>query len=152
MKVVIQVATPQHKDLPSKNFIKQVLTSADLYLKKNTPEVLVRIVTPDEIQTLNATYRHKDYATNVLSFPFQAPPGIDAPFLGDIIICHQVLKTEAESQNKTLLDHYAHMLIHGFLHLHGYDHIRQNDAQIMENLEKIILQQLNIANPYEEIL
>ena len=152
MKVVIQVITPQHKDLPKKTFIKHVLDSADRTLQKNTPEVLVRIVTPDEIKTLNATYRHKDYATNVLSFPFQAPKGIEAPFLGDIIICHQVLKTEAANQNKSLLDHYAHMLVHGFLHLQGYDHIKQNDALIMENLEKIILQQLNIANPYEENL
>lgn len=150
MKIMIQIATPQHKDLPSKAFIKNVLRCADDYLKKNTPEVLVRIVTIDAIQKLNATYRHKDYATNVLSFPFQAPNGIEAPFLGDIIICHHVLKTEAVTQNKPLLDHYAHMLVHGFLHLYGYDHLKQNDASVMENLEINILQQLNIANPYEE--
>jgi probable rRNA maturation factor len=154
MKLTLQLIIPQRTGIPSKARMQKILTTAASLLKhprlnKNT-EVLIRIVKSDEIQKLNATYRHKDYPTNVLAFPFEAPPGLASTNLGDIIIGHEVLQKEAKAQHKTLTDHYAHMLVHGFLHLLGYDHIKDVDAKKMEQLELRILQKLNIANPYEE--
>ncbi len=111
-------------------------------------ELTLRIVDKDEIQQLNKTYRHKDKPTNVLSFPFEAPPEIQLALLGDIIICHDVVVEEAQQQQKTSQDHWAHMVVHGVLHLKGYDHIRDSDADIMETLEIQILNKLNIPNPY----
>jgi probable rRNA maturation factor len=153
MNIAIQIATPKHQDLPTKNFIKKVLQKAaehPLLHSRSKKEILVRLVTPEEMQKLNAYYRKRDYATNVLAFPFVAPPGFEAAMLGDIIICHKILKTEARAQHKALADHYAHMLVHGLLHLLGYDHLKPKEAKTMENLEINILHTLNIDNPYEE--
>ena len=111
-------------------------------------ELTVRIVDKNEIQTLNKTYRHKDKPTNVLSFPFEAPPQIQLPLLGDLVICHEVVVEEALVQQKTIKHHWAHMVIHGVLHLKGYDHIDDSDARIMENLEIQILEKLHISDPY----
>ena len=111
-------------------------------------ELTIRIVDKDEIQQLNKTYRHKDKPTNVLSFPFEAPPEIQLPLLGDIIICHDVVIEEAQQQQKTSQDHWAHIVIHGVLHLKGYDHILDSDAETMEALEIQILNKINISNPY----
>jgi len=111
-------------------------------------ELTVRIVDKNEIQTLNKTYRHKDKPTNVLSFPFEAPPQIQLPLLGDLVICHEVVVEEALVQQKTIEHHWAHMVIHGVLHLKGYDHIDDSDARIMENLEIQILEKLHISDPY----
>lgn len=151
MNIIIQVATPKHKDLPSKTFIKNVLALPSTLATHPKREVLVRIVASDEMQKLNNAYRHKDYPTNVLSFPSKDLPGLESVSLGDIIICHEVLKIEAKAQHKSLQDHYAHMLIHGFLHLLGYDHLNPKDAAQMEQLEINLLAKLNIKNPYEEI-
>jgi len=115
-------------------------------------ELSVRIVDAQEIQTLNARYRHKDKPTNVLSFPADLPDGIDIPLLGDIIICASVVEQEAQEQDKTLESHWAHMLIHGTLHLLGYDHIEDDDADIMEDLETQLLNAIGIKNPYENPL
>jgi len=114
----------------------------------NEYELTIRIVDKSEIQALNNTYRHKNIATNVLSFPFEAPPEIQMPLLGDLVICHDVVVGEAQQQHKTITDHWAHMVIHGLLHLKGYDHIEDSDAQVMEALEIRILETLNIADPY----
>ncbi|MHB0777415.1 rRNA maturation RNase YbeY [Halomonas sp. WWR20] len=111
-------------------------------------ELTVRFVEPDESQTLNRDYRHKDKPTNVLSFPFEAPPGMDVPLLGDLVICHAVVVREAEEQHKALRDHYAHMIIHGSLHLLGYDHIDDRQAEEMETLERELLGAFGIADPY----
>lgn len=111
-------------------------------------ELTIRIVDKSEIQALNNTYRHKNKATNVLSFPFEAPPEIQLPLLGDLVICHDVVVEEAQQQHKTIIEHWAHMVIHGLLHLKGYDHIEDSDAQIMEALEIRILEILKIADPY----
>ena len=115
-------------------------------------ELTIRIVDKDEIQALNKTYRHQDKTTNVLSFPFEAPQQLPAhiqlSLLGDIVICHDIVKEEAKLQHKTLFEHWAHMVIHGVLHLIGYDHIEDSDAAIMEALETHIMQQLNMDNPY----
>lgn len=112
-------------------------------------QLTVRITDEEEIRELNATYRGKDYATNVLSFPFEAPPGVDLPLLGDIVICAAVVAREAAEQEKPLQAHWAHMVIHGTLHLLGYDHIEEADAEEMEGLEIGLLADLGYANPYE---
>ena len=113
-------------------------------------ELTVRIVGCEEIQTLNRTYRNKDKPTNVLSFPFEAPEGVDLPLLGDVIICADVVANEAAEQGKPLISHWAHMVVHGVLHLLGYDHIDDEEAAEMEGLEIEILSILGIANPYIE--
>ncbi len=110
--------------------------------------VTIRIVDEEESQQLNFDYRHKDKPTNVLSFPFQAPPGIELPLLGDLVICVQVVAKEALEQNKTLEAHWAHMVVHGCLHLLGFDHINDTDAEEMEAEEVQILQELGFADPY----
>lgn len=111
-------------------------------------EVCIRIVAADESRELNHTWRGKDTPTNVLSFPFEAPPGIDMPLIGDLAICAEVVAAEAMEQNKPLTAHWAHMVIHGVLHLIGFDHINDTDADEMEALEIKLLAQLSIANPY----
>ncbi len=95
-------------------------------------EVTVRIVDESESQQLNFDYREKDKPTNVLSFPFQCPPGIELPLLGDLVICAGVVAQEAKEQQKTLTAHWAHMVVHGSLHLLGFDHINDADALEME--------------------
>jgi len=112
-------------------------------------ELTIRVVEISESQQLNHQYRHKDKPTNVLSFPFEVPEGIELNLLGDLVICANVVAQEALAQEKTLVAHWTHMVIHGCLHLLGYDHINDDDAKEMETLEIDILSQLNINNPYE---
>jgi probable rRNA maturation factor len=112
-------------------------------------ELTVRLVDVQEIQQLNQQYRQKDKPTNVLSFPFEVPDGIELDLLGDLVICADVVNQEAVEQQKTANSHWAHMVIHGCLHLLGYDHITDDDAEEMESLEIILLKQLGYANPYE---
>jgi len=112
-------------------------------------EVTVRIVGTDESQALNQQYRGKDKPTNVLSFPFEAPAGITMPLAGDLVICAPVVENEAREQRKSLEAHWAHMVVHGMLHLQGYDHIEDEDAEVMEALEVRLLAQLGFGNPYE---
>ncbi|MGI5309197.1 rRNA maturation RNase YbeY [Rheinheimera sp. WS51] len=111
-------------------------------------EVTVRIVDNAESQQLNKQYRGKDKPTNVLSFPFQCPPGLELPLLGDLVISAPVVAAEAKEQGKSLTAHWAHMIIHGSLHLLGFDHINDADAQEMESEEIQLLQQLGFTNPY----
>lgn len=112
-------------------------------------ELTIRLVESDESQSLNREYRDKDKPTNVLSFPFEAPPGLDEfSLLGDLVICHAVVEREAAEQGKTLVNHYAHMVVHGTLHLLGYDHIEDAEAEEMEALEREILADFGIPDPY----
>lgn len=111
-------------------------------------EVVVRIVDEAESAQLNKKYRHKDGATNVLSFPSGLPDVVDLNLLGDLVVCAPVILKEATEQQKKTEDHWAHIIVHGVLHLLGYDHLNDNDADIMETKEIGILQQLNISNPY----
>lgn len=112
-------------------------------------EVTVRITGEEESHTLNHEYRGKDKPTNVLSFPFESPPGITMNLLGDLVVCAPVIMAEASEQGKLPTNHYAHMVVHGILHLLGYDHIDDADAQIMEDKEIRILATLGIDDPYE---
>ena len=112
-------------------------------------EITVRFTDEAESQSLNYEYRGKDKPTNVLSFPFEAPPGIEMNLLGDLVICAPVIMREAEEQNKSHLHHYAHMVIHGILHLLGFDHIDDDEAEVMEEKEISILATLKIDDPYQ---
>lgn len=122
---------------------------------KEDCEIGVACVDLDESQQLNLQYREKDKPTNVLSFPSDIPeevlPMLDALPLGDLVICIPVVLQEALEQKKTAQNHFAHLLVHGVLHLLGYDHeTSDEDAEEMEGLEIEILAKLNIANPYQE--
>ncbi|MFL1483709.1 rRNA maturation RNase YbeY [Marinobacter sp. LN3S78] len=112
-------------------------------------EVTLRLVDESESQALNHQYRGKDRPTNVLSFPFEAPAGITVPLAGDLVICAPVVAREAAEQDKTPEAHWAHMVIHGLLHLQGYDHIEDDEAEAMEALEIRLLADLSYGNPYE---
>jgi probable rRNA maturation factor len=112
------------------------------------PELTIRLVAEEESQELNHEYRGKDKPTNVLSFPFEAPPEVPIELLGDLIICAQVVQDESIEQGKTAEAHWAHMVVHGCLHLLGYDHIKDDEAEIMEDLERQILAALGYPDPY----
>ena len=133
--------------LPAEPQFQQWLEAAILPFQTDA-EVTVRIVDNSESQQLNFDYRGKDKPTNVLSFPFQCPPGIELPLLGDLVICAPVVTAEAAEQGKALTAHWAHMVVHGSLHLLGFDHINDDDAEQMEAEEVTILQQLGFSNPY----
>ena len=111
-------------------------------------ELTIRLVDDDESRSLNHEYRGKNYPTNVLSFPSDLPPELNIPLLGDLVICVPVVLREAAEQNKTPDAHWAHMVIHGCLHLLGYDHMEDAEAEEMENLERHLLAELGIADPY----
>jgi len=111
-------------------------------------ELVIRIVDQPESRALNARYRGKDKPTNILSFPFEAPPGIEMNLLGDLVICAAVVAREAREQHKPLDHHWAHMVVHGVLHLRGYNHLDDKQASEMETLEKQILEGFGIADPY----
>lgn len=114
------------------------------------PELTIRLVHNDESQELNRDYRGKDKPTNVLSFPFDAPPEVPIELLGDLIICAPVVQAEASEQGKTPQAHWAHMVVHGCLHLLGYDHIKDDEAETMENLERQIMAALGFSDPYSD--
>jgi len=135
--------------LPSAELFQQWVNAALTIVTEQEFELTIRLVNITESQQLNKQYRQKDKPTNVLSFPFEVPEGIELNLLGDLVICAQVVEQEAKAQNKKLFDHWAHMVIHGCLHLLGYDHINDTEANEMEALEVKILTKLEIANPYD---
>lgn len=120
--------------------------------RRAASELSIRLVDADEGRALNRDYRGRDYATNVLSFPADLPeglpPGIRMPLLGDLVLCAPVVAREAQEQNKPLADHFAHLTVHGTLHLLGWDHANAREAEAMEQLEREILAGLGIADPY----
>ncbi|WP_409272568.1 rRNA maturation RNase YbeY [Pseudomonas sp. KCJK9111] len=122
-----------------------------LQQRKADSEMTIRLVDEAEARELNHTYRHKDYATNVLSFPADVPDDLlDIPLLGDLVICVAVVEREAAEQGKSLAAHWAHLVIHGCLHLLGYDHIEDEEAEEMESLERELLAQLGHPDPYAD--
>ena len=144
----LQVAS-QAANLPSQQDFELWATTA-LKAHRDNAELTIRIVENDESQSLNLAYRGKDKPTNVLSFPFEAPAGITLPLLGDLIIAADVVAVEAKQQNKPLASHWAHMVVHGCLHLLGYDHIEDDEAVEMESLETQLIESLGFDNPYKE--
>ncbi|GAB3465579.1 rRNA maturation RNase YbeY [Azotobacter salinestris] len=113
-------------------------------------ELTIRLVDEAEGRELNRTWRHKDYPTNVLSFPADIPDGLlDIPLLGDLVICVPVVEREAAEQDKAPDAHWAHLVIHGCLHLLGYDHIEDAEAEEMESLERDLLAELGYPDPYD---
>lgn len=137
----LQLAS-QAADIPSVAQFKRWVRAA---LRVET-SLTIRVVDEDEGRQLNASYRGKDYATNVLTFPLTEEPLL----MGDIIICAPVVAREAIEQGKSLLAHYAHMTVHGVLHLHGYDHEVDAQADLMEAMEIAIMHKLGFTNPYAE--
>ncbi|MEO9493189.1 rRNA maturation RNase YbeY [Vibrio splendidus] len=143
----LQIAVENEQGLPTEQDIQLWLDKTIPQFQENA-ELTVRIVDTEESHQLNHDYRGKDKPTNVLSFPFEAPPGMELDLLGDLIICRQVVEKEAEEQNKPLLAHWAHMVVHGSLHLLGYDHIEDDEAEEMESLETEIMQTIGFEDPY----
>lgn len=133
-------------DIPEPELIQSWAAAA--YLSDAPAIASIYITTSEEIQQLNKQYRDKDKATNVLSFPMQSPGEVDVLLLGDIALCAPVINHEASLQSKTERAHWAHMVVHGMLHLQGYDHIKDDEAEKMEQLEIEILGQLGFTNPY----
>lgn len=147
-----QIATNETK-VPSKH---QCLTWLETLLPafQERSELTVRLVDEAESQQLNSMYRGKDKPTNVLSFPADVPdlvhPDMELPLLGDLVICVQVVNREYQEQNKSFEAHWCHMLVHGSLHLLGYDHIEDTEAEEMERIEQEFLQKMGFPNPYND--
>lgn len=123
---------------------------AEAAIRRADAEVVIRVVDRPEGAELNERYRGKAGPTNVLSFPFQAPPGIADEVLGDIVICAPVVLDEAAAQRKRVEAHWAHLTVHGMLHLQGYDHVEEREAEVMETQEAAILAALGFPDPYQE--
>ncbi len=123
--------------------------SAALQRRQGEHEITIRIVDESESQALNKKYRCRDRPTNVLSFPADLPPGVDHPLLGDLVICAPLLEREATAQGKEPQAHWAHLVIHGVLHLLGHDHQQPDEADEMEALETAILASIGYPDPYE---
>ncbi|QEH08310.1 rRNA maturation RNase YbeY [Histophilus somni] len=143
----LQIASEDATNLPSVEQI-QLWANAAIRAENLQPEMTVRIVDEEESHHLNLTYRGKDKPTNVLSFPFECPDEIELPLIGDLVICRQVVEREATEQEKPLMAHWAHMIVHGSLHLLGYDHIEDDEAEEMERLETEIMLSLGFTDPY----
>ena len=147
VEVDIQRAT----DAPDQPDDDSLMRWAALALRDHPgKELTIRLVDAEESQSLNNDYRDKNYPTNVLSFPADLPPELNIPLLGDLVICVPVVNREAVEQGKAREAHWAHMVIHGCLHLLGHDHIDDTEAEVMEHLERQLLAELDIADPYLE--
>jgi len=145
LSLSVQYADPRLKDSVPRTQIRRWITAALLA----PAELTIRFVDAAEGQTLNRDYRGKDYATNVLTFAYTEDEDSEVT-QADIILCTDVLEKEAEEQHKPVLDHTAHLIVHGVLHAQGYDHEEEAEAEEMEGLETEILAQLGFDNPYAE--
>ena len=144
LQIACELAVPELSEL--EEWVKITLAGFNL----TNSEVTIRFVEREESRNLNHQYRGKNKATNVLSFPFDCPPDIRLNFIGDLVICPAVMLEEAQQQQKLPNDHYAHLVIHGILHLSGYDHIEMSQAEEMESLEIRLLAKLGIDDPYQD--
>ncbi len=138
--------------IPSVENIELWISTALHSDELNQAEVSVYIVDEPESQELNSQYRGKNKPTNVLSFPAEIPDEVGVPLLGDLVVCAPVVEREAHEQGKSLEAHWAHMLVHGTLHLLGYDHVDDDEADVMEALETRLITQLHFPAPYDEIV
>jgi probable rRNA maturation factor len=148
LEVGVSYAAPRRGVPASASFNRWTEAALHGARHRNSAELSIRIVGAREGRALNRQYRGKDYATNVLSFPVELPHGVASPLLGDLVICAPVVMREAREQHKAPRDHYAHLTVHGVLHLLGFDHQNERDAIQMEALETRILAALGIADPY----
>jgi probable rRNA maturation factor len=139
----------ESKQLPAQGLFKKWVDTV-LQDESQNSEIVIRIVDEQEMIQFNVQYREKTGSTNILSFPFDPPEGVDSDLLGDLLICAPVIEAEARQQNKQLEHHWAHMVVHGVLHLIGYNHIDELEAEEMEALEIKILRSIKIDDPYEE--
>lgn len=148
----LQWATTQPQHCPDPALLNTWVSKALLPATPKACEVTLRFVDEEESRQLNASYRGKNQPTNVLSFPFDAPIDLAAEgeltLLGDLVICVPLVEQEAQQQHKPVLDHWAHLVIHGILHLQGLDHQEDSEAEAMEALETQLLAELGIADPY----
>jgi len=159
VEVQYVAATQNCEPPPNGEFLQHVAQLAYAHARPNTSkssfgkELTIRIVDELEMQGLNKLYRGKDKSTNVLSFEFEQDfephPQAEISLLGDIVLCHSVIVSEALAQLKPLEDHYAHMVAHGVLHLLGFDHQHEEQAVMMESTEAVILAECGVANPYQ---
>ncbi|KXU34838.1 rRNA maturation RNase YbeY [Ventosimonas gracilis] len=124
--------------------------AAALSERKPPLELEISLLDEEPARAINMAFRGRDYATNVLSFPFEPLPGVDLPILGELILCPAVIEREAIEQGKSAQAHWAHLLIHGCLHLLGYDHEQELQAQRMENRERELLADLGYPDPYQD--
>lgn len=148
MSIDVDIQTACEEPTPDKDTFRRWL-NAVLEEEHADAELCLRLVSCEEMSNLNKTYRGKSSTTNVLAFPANLPSDVDSRLLGDIVICAEVVNREAEEQHKTSEAHWAHMVVHGTLHLLGYDHVARNDARLMESRETDILRQLDFDCPYE---
>lgn len=154
LDVSVGYALPRAGLPAATSFRKWVAAALDGRIRE--ADLAIRVVDSKEGRALNRHYRGKDYATNVLSFPadvaegVKLPKGVKMPLLGDLVICAPVVAKEAREQGKPLNAHYAHLTVHGVLHLLGWDHEDECDAECMEKLEREILAGLGIDDPYSE--
>ena len=137
--------------LPKDEDLLKWVTATLTFENQSDSELTIRFVDEKESAKLNQQYRHKTGSTNVLSFPFEAPAEVELDLLGDLVICNDVVKKQAAEQKKEELAHWAHMVVHGTLHLLGYDHLTDAEADVMEDKEIKILSQLGYTDPYREI-
>ncbi len=140
LSLSLQFADKRHHDLLPRHKVARWLKAA----LESDAELTVRMVDAEEGQALNRDYRQKDYATNVLTFDYTQEPVV----MADLILCAPVIEREAQEQNKELVAHYAHMLVHGALHAQGWDHLEDDEAQAMEQREREILAALGFDDPY----
>jgi len=143
----VALAQSQGAELPEQAALEQWVSAA-LEGQMAEAELTIRLVENDESAALNKQYRDKQGPTNVLSFPFEAPADVLLPLLGDLIICAPLVAQEAQEQGKPVRAHWAHLVVHGILHLRGYDHIDDSDAREMEDLERKIMAYLGFDDPY----
>lgn len=136
--------------LPKRDAVEQWVAAALNGYAQPETDLVVRIVDEAEITVLNREFRGKDGPTNVLSFPAEAIPGVDHHMLGDVVVCAPVVQEEAVMQHKDPAAHWAHIVIHGVLHLSGYDHVSDNDAEKMESRETKILEGLGYTDPWAD--
>lgn len=146
----IQYTVRAEQDMPPEVDFQDWVAAA-LEGRREAAEVTVRIVDEPEGRDLNQRYRQRDYATNVLSFPADLPAEVEVPLLGDIVICAPVVIREADAQGKEWRSHWAHLTVHGVLHLLGYDHQEDAEAERMEALETEIMGRLGFPDPYQPI-
>jgi probable rRNA maturation factor len=147
MTLELQVATTVPELPPEADFRRWAEAALEDEPRR---DLVIRIVDEEESRELNCRYRGKDRPTNVLSFPFEAPPGVESDHLGDLVICAPVVAREAAEQGKPLEHHWAHMVVHGVLHLRGYDHLQPEEAEAMEARERRVLARFGIPDPYQE--